>query len=55
MLFKQKLDNIQLKKWLNSRLYSNFLRCSIFSEYANSGKKSAVVILESPSFLILLG
>ena len=51
MLFKQKLDDIQLKKWLDSRLYLDSLQIKLFSIrlWTNSGQMAGVVI---PSFNI---
>ena len=33
MLFKQKPDSIQLKKWLDSRLYLDFLQIKYFQSF----------------------
>ena len=45
MLFKQKLDDIQLKKWLDSRLYLDSLQIKHFSIlfWTNFGQMAGVV------------
>ena len=53
MFFKQKLDNIQLKKWLDSRLYLDSLQIKSFlNKFWTNGWRSDLLrhILQSKKY-----